>query len=69
MREESSDSARRFISLVDELYDRRVKLFIAAEVPIAELYSGEKLQFEFERTKSRLIEMQSEEYLSGEHVS
>ncbi len=69
MREESSDSARRFISLVDELYDRRVKLIIAAEVPIAELYSGEKLQFEFERTKSRLIEMQSEEYLSDEHVS
>ncbi len=44
MQENASDSARRFISLVDELYNRRVKLVIAAEVPIAELYTGEKLR-------------------------
>ncbi len=69
MREETSDSARRFISLVDELYDRRVKLVIAAEVPIAALYTGEKLRFEFERTESRLIEMQSEEYLADQHLA
>jgi len=69
MQENSSDSARRFISLVDELYDRRVKLVIAAEVPIAELYTGEKLRFEFERTQSRLIEMQSEEYLGDQHLA
>ena len=69
MREDASDSARRFISLVDELYDRRVKLVIAAEVPIAELYRGEKLSFEFERTESRLIEMQSEDYLGDQHLA
>lgn len=69
MDEAASDSARRFISLVDELYDRRVKLIIAAQVPIAELYTGEKLQFEFERTQSRLIEMQSREYLSDQHLA
>lgn len=69
MQENASDSARRFISLVDELYDRRVKLVIAAEVPIAELYTGEKLRFEFERTESRLIEMQSEAYLGDQHLA
>lgn len=67
--EASNDGARRFISLVDELYDRRVKLVIAADVPIAELYTGTKLQFEFERTASRLIEMQSEDYLSDQHLA
>ena len=65
----ANDSARRFISLVDELYDRRVKLIIAAQVPIAELYTGSKLQFEFERTESRLIEMQSQDYLSDQHLA
>ena len=69
MHESASDGARRFISLVDELYDRRVKLVIAAEVPIAQLYTGEKLRFEFERTESRLIEMQSEEYLGDQHLA
>ena len=69
MEENASDSARRFISLVDELYDRRVKLVIAAEVPIFELYTGENLRFEFERTESRLIEMQSEAYLGDQHLA
>ncbi|GJM13626.1 MAG: cell division protein ZapE [Pseudohongiella sp.] len=69
MLEADSDSARRFISLVDELYDRRVKLVIAAQVPISELYKGEKLRFEFERTESRLIEMQSEAYLADQHLA
>lgn len=63
------DQARRFISLVDEFYDRGVKLIMSAEVGIQDLYQGEKLKFEFERTKSRLIEMQSEEYLAGGHRS
>ena len=61
------DQARRFVSLVDELYDRRVKLIIAAEVPIQSLYQGEILAIEFERTRSRLTEMQSHEYLGSEH--
>ncbi len=61
------DQARRFISLVDEFYDRNVKLIISAEVPILELYRGERLKFEFQRTESRLQEMQSTEYLGREH--
>lgn len=61
------DPTRRFIYLVDEFYDRRVKLLIRAEQSILELYQGEKLAFEIERTRSRLLEMQSEDYLSQEH--
>ncbi len=61
------EQVRRFVNLVDELYDRRVKLIMAAEAPLPALYSGQSLAFEFERTQSRLIEMQSHEYLGSEH--
>lgn len=61
------DQARRFINLVDEFYDRSVKLIISAAKPIHELYSGERLRFEFERTQSRLLEMQSHAYLARAH--
>lgn len=64
---EAENQARRFISLVDEFYDRAVKLIISAERPVTELYRGSKLSFEFERTQSRLIEMQSQEYLARQH--
>ena len=66
--EKNEDRARRFIVLIDELYDRRVKLIISADVEIIDIYKGEKLKFEFERTKSRLIEMQSLDYLASPHV-
>ena len=52
---------------MDEFYDRRVKLLVRAEQSILDLYQGEKLAFEIERTRSRLLEMQSEDYLSEEH--
>lgn len=61
------DPTRRFIYLVDEFYDRNVKLLVRAEQSILTLYQGEKLAFEIERTRSRLLEMQSEEYLSERH--
>jgi cell division protein ZapE len=53
--------------LVDEFYDRRVKLVITAQQSILELYQGEKLAFEIQRTRSRLLEMQSDDYLSEAH--
>ena len=59
------DPARRFISLVDELYDQAVNLYIAAVVPLDQLYSGGALSFEFRRTFSRLSEMQSVEYINS----
>lgn len=61
------NQARRFIALVDELYDRRVKLIMTAAVPLENLYSGSRLVREFERTSSRLREMQSTAYLAAEH--
>lgn len=64
---DNEDPARRFVNLVDEFYDRRVKLVCSAATSIVDLYDGERLRTEFARTESRLIEMQSEDYLAGEH--
>jgi cell division protein ZapE len=62
------NTARRFLALVDEFYERRVKLIIAAEASMFEIYCGERLKFEYQRCLSRLQEMQSEEYLSLPHL-
>ncbi len=51
--------ARRFIALVDEFYERHVKLVVSAEVELYNIYQGERLKFEFQRCLSRLQEMQS----------
>ncbi|WP_458527180.1 cell division protein ZapE [Onishia taeanensis] len=63
----SDDQARRFINMVDEFYDRGVKLLMSAEVPAESLYTEGSLSFEFDRTLSRLQEMQSHEYLALPH--
>jgi len=63
----NDDAARRFINLVDEFYDRQVKLIISSEVGITEIYTQGRLNFEFQRTVSRLLEMQSEEFLALPH--
>ncbi len=64
---EFENQARRFIELVDEFYDRGVHLVISAETEINALYTGTRLVKEFERTVSRLHEMQTERYLSRAH--
>lgn len=61
------DAARRFLLLIDEFYDRGVKLLITAAAPVGELYQGKKLAFEYDRLQSRLFEMQSEAYWQSPH--
>ena len=67
MDREREDAARRFIALIDEFYDRGVKLVISAMADIDWLYRGYRLSFEFRRTASRLHEMQTHEYLAIPH--
>lgn len=66
-RGKNDDQARRFVNLVDEFYDRNVKLVLSAAEPLTALYGGGRLTFEFERTTSRLLEMQSRDYLARPH--
>jgi cell division protein ZapE len=68
MDENAADATRRFINLIDEFYDRNVKMLISAAAPIESLYTGKRLAFEFQRTASRLTEMQSNEYLARPHL-
>jgi cell division protein ZapE len=63
----ADDQARRFIALIDEFYDRNVNLILSAAAAPAALYRGERLRAPFARTVSRLIEMQSAEYLARQH--
>jgi cell division protein ZapE len=63
------DIARRFIAMVDEFYERKVKLIMSSEVPVEKLYSQGRLSFEFQRCLSRLQEMQSRSYLAQQHLA
>ena len=62
-----NDAALRLINLVDELYDRNVRLLVSAAAPAGALYSGDRHAAAFRRTASRLVEMQSREYLARPH--
>ncbi len=68
MSREQDNPARRFIELMDEFYDRNVNLIVSAEKPPEELYHGTRLRDAFQRTTSRLQEMQSHDYLAKEHL-
>lgn len=69
MNEEMKDAARRFVTLVDALYEHRTALICSAAVPPTALYTGTEGGFEFARTASRLIEMQAADYIRQRHVS
>ena len=60
-----TNEARRFIWLIDVLYDHKIKLIMSAEVPAPDLYTEGQITAEFSRTVSRLIEMQSRDYLDA----
>ena len=60
-----TNEARRFIWLIDVLYDHKIKLIMSAEVPASDLYTEGQITAEFSRTVSRLIEMQSRDYLDA----
>lgn len=63
-----NDAALRFMHLVDTLYDRNVNLIVSAEAPPDRLYDGRRLAERFARTRSRLEEMQSHDYLARPHL-
>jgi len=64
---ERRNEAARFVTLIDSLYEHKVKLLAAADAPPDGLYPAGDGAFEFQRTVSRLIEMQSQEYLAAGH--
>lgn len=68
MDDHANDMAKRFITLVDEFYDRNVKLIITAEAVPDGLYKGTRLAEAFKRTISRLEEMRTHDYLAKQHI-
>ena len=64
---ENRNEAKRFVTLIDALYEAKVNLICAAAAPPQELYEEGDGAFEFERTVSRLMEMQSEDYIALPH--
>ena len=61
------DATRRFLHLIDEFYDRSVNLILGADASLDDLYTTGRLAFEMDRCRSRLLEMQSVEYLERPH--
>jgi cell division protein ZapE len=69
MTAEQRNEARRFTNLIDALYEHRVNVVIAADGPPEALYTQGAHAYEFERTVSRLMEMQAEDYLTKPHLT
>jgi len=69
MNEDRRDAARRFVTLIDALYEHRTALICSAGAPPDQLYVGREGGFEFHRTVSRLIEMQAADYLKSRHIA
>ncbi|MCP4881433.1 MAG: cell division protein ZapE [Gammaproteobacteria bacterium] len=69
MNRNSDDQGRRFVNLVDVCYDANVKLIMSAQVALDDIYTGGSLDFVFQRTLSRLQEMQSHDYLARGHIA
>ena len=67
--EDKRNEARRFMTLIDALYEAKVKLVVSAEAPPEKLYPSGHGAVEFERTVSRLQEMRSADYLALPHVA
>jgi cell division protein ZapE len=65
---ENRNEARRFVHLVDALYEARCKLICAADAPPEELHPAGDTAFEFQRTASRLLEMQADDYMAAPHM-
>ena len=61
---EKRNEAKRFVTLIDALYEAKTKLILSAEAPPSSLYEKGDGAFEFERTVSRLMEMQSADYIA-----
>ena len=68
MDEMTNDKAKRFMTLIDEFYDRNVKLIVTAETNPSGLYAGKRLAKTFLRTVSRLEEMHTHDYLAKQHI-
>lgn len=68
LKAEQRNETLRFMTLIDALYEAKVKLFMAADAPPAELYKEGEHAFAFKRTASRLVEMQSEDYRRLAHL-
>lgn len=64
MDNDKNDAARRFLNVLDVFYDQKRRLVVSAYNPVNQLYRGHALAFEFDRATSRLLEMQTEEYLA-----
>jgi cell division protein ZapE len=61
------NEAKRLMTLIDAFYDNRIKLIVSADAAADKLYRGTDHAFEFQRTVSRLIEMQGADYLSAKN--